>query len=452
MLENALRMATPEGAGPDTGLFVVQPLAKQWENYASCLDHCFVLADRPQGAIYATWSGSSKTERMQGVLVRPQRAQVERDASWQRAIEWTMSDFALRRCPIFLAEILAVEGALLHQGLDHASCTQTDPTCKSCCPQLEWWSGPGEPIRPTRSGWNPPPATWWKCPRWRPHDTSPHSRQRAATPAFSSSWKATGVLRGLGMCGNWLDKRRCREEFEQLEKATAQAIRERDRWNQLCQTIDESFAKTKLAGKIAAYAGCRAFVLAYTETNNGTKKVLLEVERVDGEFSLGWVWATRGLERILASQESFFKKKQNFRHWCSLSWIPYRPAKNRPGLRIAVLQAKSFCSDDGRQIHWNPLELLSIPRAGGLAALRELLHRFHASSCQVLASATPYPKSMPVYPSAPVLQSHSASGRQAQFASEIGRHPCAPIASGQVLHAQPTGTPWAPSTIHKHDQ
>ena len=52
MLEHALDMATPEGAGADTGLFVVQPLAKLWENYASCLDRCFVLADRTQGTIH----------------------------------------------------------------------------------------------------------------------------------------------------------------------------------------------------------------------------------------------------------------------------------------------------------------------------------------------------------------------------------------------------------------
>ena len=110
MLERALQMATPEGEGSDTGLFVVQPLAKLWENYASCLDRCFVLADRPQGAIYVDWSGNSQTGRLQGVLVRPQKAQVERDVSWRRAIDWSMSDFALRGCPIFLAEILAVDG------------------------------------------------------------------------------------------------------------------------------------------------------------------------------------------------------------------------------------------------------------------------------------------------------------------------------------------------------
>ena len=168
MLEHVLDMATPEGAGADTGLFVVQSLAKLWENYTNCLDRCFVLADRPQGSIYTAWSGNSQTGRIQGVLVRPQKAQVERDVSWRRAIDWAISNFALRCCPIFLAEILAVDGEdvalapLLCYTKDApqscarapgpASCTPMAPTCRSCSPQPEWSSGPGEPGRPTKSG------------------------------------------------------------------------------------------------------------------------------------------------------------------------------------------------------------------------------------------------------------------------------------------------------------
>ena len=108
MLARALQLATPEGDGADTGLFVVQPLAKLWENYASCLDRCLVLADRPQGKIYVSWSGNSKTGRTQGVLVPPTKAKVEDDVAWRKAIAWAMADFALRRCPIVLAEIRAV--------------------------------------------------------------------------------------------------------------------------------------------------------------------------------------------------------------------------------------------------------------------------------------------------------------------------------------------------------
>ena len=108
MLEHALQLATPEGEGPDTGLFVVQPLPKLWENYASCLHRCLALADRSRGNIYVAWSGNSKTGRTQGVLVRPTKAKVEDAAAWRKAIDWAIADFALRRCPIVLVEIRAV--------------------------------------------------------------------------------------------------------------------------------------------------------------------------------------------------------------------------------------------------------------------------------------------------------------------------------------------------------
>ena len=393
MLERALQMATPEGEGSDTGLFVVQSLAKLWENYTSCLDRCFVLADRPQGSIYTAWSGNSQTGRLQGVLVRPQRAQVERDVSWRRAIDWAMSNFALRCCPIFLAEILAVDGEDV--AFSPLRCyTKDAPTilCASTRPCELHANGPNlqELLPPTRV------VEWaWRTRKTHKIGVEPPSCDLVEVPEMVEA-RHLSTLSTKGRFARLFElaegnqrivrarhvlelarqeearAARCKAEFERLEKATARAIRERDRRNQLHQTIDDSFATTRLAAKIAAFAGSRAFVLAYTETKNGTKKVLLEDE-TDGEKRLVWVWPTRGLDRILASQATFFEKEPNFRPWCSLSWIPYRPAKNRPGLRIEVLPAKSFWTDDGRQIHWNPLELLSIPSAKGLASLRELL-------------------------------------------------------------------------------
>ena len=393
MLERALQMATPEGEGSDTGLFVAQPLAKLWENYASCLDRCFVLADRPQGAIYVDWSGNSQTGRLQGVLVRPQKAQVERDVSWRRAIDWSMSDFALRGCPIFLAEILAVDGEDVVFAPLRCN-TKDAPTilCASTRPCELHTNGPNlqELLPPTRV------VEWaWRTRKTHRIGVEPPSCDLLEVPEMAEA-RNLSTLSTKGRVARLLElaegnqrivrtrhvrelarqeearEARCRAEFEQLEKAASRAIQERDRRSQLHQTIDDSFAKTRLAGKIAEFAGSRVFVLAYTETNNGTKKVLLEGE-TDGQKRLVWVWSTRGLDRILASQESFFEKKPRIRPWCSLSWIPYRPAKNRPGLRIEVLPSKSFWTDDGRQIHWNPLELLSIPSEKGLASLRELL-------------------------------------------------------------------------------
>ena len=405
ILEHVLDMATPEGEGSDTGLFVVQSLAKLWENYASCLDRCFVLADRPQGAIYVDWSGNSQTGRLQGVLVRPQKAQVERDVSWRRAIDWSMSDFALRGCPIFLAEILAVDGEDV--AFSPLRCyTKDAPTilCASTRPCELHTNGPNlqELLPPTRV------VEWaWRTRKTQKIGVEPPSCDLVEVPEMvEARHLSTLSTKGRFACllelaeGNQRIVRarhvrelarqeearaaRCKAEFEQLEKATARAIRERDRRNQLHQTIDDSFATTRLADKIAAYAGCRAFILAYTETTNGTKKVLLEVEQGNQEPALVWVWATKGMGRILASQATFFEKEPNFRPWCSLSWIPYRPAKNRPGLRIEVLPSKSFWTDDGRQIHWNPLDLLSIPSAKGLASLRPNGQRIDAAVLQAL--------------------------------------------------------------------
>ena len=394
MLERALQMATPEGAGADTGLFVVQTLAKLWENYASCLVRCLVLADRSQGDIYVARSGNSQTGRLQGVLVSPKRPQVERDVSWRRAIEWAMSDFALRRCPIFLAEILAVDGEDV--SFAPLRCyTKDAPTilCASTRPCELHTNGPNlqELLPPARV------VEWvWRTRKTHKIGVDPPSCDLVEVPEMAAA-RHLSTLSTKGRFARLLElvegnqrivrarhvqelarqeearTARCKAEFEQLEKAAARAIRERDRRNALYAEISASFATTRLAGKIAAFAGCRAFVFAYTETNNGTKKVLLEVEQADGKALLVWVWSTRGLDRILASQEHFFEKKQDFRPWCLLAWIPYRPTKNRKGLRIAVQMSKSFWTDDGRQIDWNPLELLSIPSEGGLAALRKLL-------------------------------------------------------------------------------
>ena len=312
--------------------------------------------------------------------------------SWRRAIDWAISNFAIRCCPIFLAEILAVDGEDV--ALAPLLCyTKDAPTilCASTRPCELHTNGPNlqELLPPTRV------VEWaWRTRKTHKIGVEPPSCDLVEVPEMVEA-RHLSTLSTKGRFARLLElaegnqrivrarhvlelarqeearAARCKAEFEQLEKATARAIRERDRRNQLHQTIDDSFATTRLADKIAAFAGSRAFVLAYTETKNGTKKVLLEVEQGNQEPALVWVWSTRGLDRILASQATFFEKEPNFRPWCSLSWIPYRPAKNRPGLRIEVLPSKSFWTDDGRQIHWNPLDLLSIPSAKGLASLKK---------------------------------------------------------------------------------
>lgn len=102
VLWTALGKVSPEGEG----LFVVQPPQRQWQNLAAALDCCMVLADRPNGTIFAAWYGHSKTKRTAGARVAPTPAVVQDDANWERAVQWAMADFGFRRCPIFRVDVL----------------------------------------------------------------------------------------------------------------------------------------------------------------------------------------------------------------------------------------------------------------------------------------------------------------------------------------------------------
>ena len=73
-----------------------------------------VLGDRPQGVIYAAWSGHSKTGRVQGMLLKPTAAKLEDDEAWARAMQWAMADFGFQNCPRRTeteTEIVGMEGS-----------------------------------------------------------------------------------------------------------------------------------------------------------------------------------------------------------------------------------------------------------------------------------------------------------------------------------------------------
>ena len=165
-------------ANTEEGLFVVQPPAKQWENLAKHLDRCMVLGDRLQGVIYLAWSGHSKTNRVQGMLVKPTAATVADDVKWERAMHWTMADFGYQNCPIFFTEIVGMEGSeVLFSPL--RCYTKIVPTIlaaskKPCelhpdapypqdllppTEQVEWvWR-----TKKQTSRWKSPRASWWRC-------------------------------------------------------------------------------------------------------------------------------------------------------------------------------------------------------------------------------------------------------------------------------------------------
>ena len=87
LVQNALEEVSQEG-----GLFVVQQPKRQWQNLASVLGRCFLLADRRQGEIYMVWEVHIITSRVQGIVAKPTRDRVDNDATWKRAIEWMDAD------------------------------------------------------------------------------------------------------------------------------------------------------------------------------------------------------------------------------------------------------------------------------------------------------------------------------------------------------------------------
>ena len=101
-MDNVLDLVSPQ----NQILFVEQPASRQWENIAKELDCCFVMADIPESTKYAAWYAHTRTKRIGGILIRPTQNTVDNDKLWNRAIEWAVSNFGFRNCPIFKTDIL----------------------------------------------------------------------------------------------------------------------------------------------------------------------------------------------------------------------------------------------------------------------------------------------------------------------------------------------------------
>ena len=106
--------------------FVVQPAKKQWENLAKAIDRCCVVADRTTGAIYMAWFANTKTGRLAGIQVHPKHTEEQK---WEKAVQWTMSEFGFRICPIFRIDVLHIEEEEKIVSIDPLRCyTKADDT------------------------------------------------------------------------------------------------------------------------------------------------------------------------------------------------------------------------------------------------------------------------------------------------------------------------------------
>ena len=180
-MEEAFALVSPSDL---PGLFVVQPPTKQWENLASCLDRCLVLADRPRGSIFDNRPGlgslgpaNQGTRRQRGNMGECHRTDLHNCIQTAQ----TAADFGFGACPIFRVNILGANEEGVELGLLRCYSKEADagtilaaskrPTQlhsngpEPSCRPLPWFRWFGGPTRARRLAERSRPSVSKRCPK-----------------------------------------------------------------------------------------------------------------------------------------------------------------------------------------------------------------------------------------------------------------------------------------------
>ena len=369
---------------PGHGLFVVQSVARKWENHANLLDRCLVLGDRPRRDIYLARSGHSRTGRTQGMLVHTTKEVAADDAKWKRAMEWTMADLGLRNCLIFRTEILGMEGEeVLFSPLQAYTKDATTilAAYNKPCELHQGAPDPREVLPPTRH------VEWvWRTRKTQRIGVARPSCELVEVPEMAAGRRLSTLstrgrlqrrleLEEAELRLDWEDRMgRIVERHRALAEARAReleqleaTIQERRRALEQRTATRRVVEKALLEGtkKIAELTGKILDILGVRATQTGRRRIVLQ-EAEDGPIVC--VWATKGLERILDNQAGAFAAQPN-QYGRLLQWLPNRESK----LQIHVQEPKTFWKKEGTRIAWNPIFLLATPKAEDLQELQRLL-------------------------------------------------------------------------------
>jgi hypothetical protein len=388
VVQAALDIVSPEGEG----LFVVQPPAAQWRNLAAAIDRCLVLANRPQGEIYVAWYAHTTTGRVAGVRIRPTKTNTDDDARWEKAIELAIGDFGFRACPIFRVDIL---GTAIEDGIELAPlrCYTKSADTHTI---LAASKRPAQ-LHPDA----PDPATLLPAtPRiswvWRKEKCSAFGKETPAYPfeevaeiaagrqistlstrnrerrleeirdaADAEQWRREAAARQQAAIERFAENRKTREEELRRLEAILGNMRETRIESEACRRA----VAEVLAGKCAKVADNLGLwnILGYRrypadKTTNPRVVLVRHGEQQDASTS---VWATAGLERILATCEESFEHAVDAQKK-TLYWLPRKAAR----LQIAIEPAQTFLpKGSSTPISWNPIRILATPAKGQEEAL-----------------------------------------------------------------------------------
>ena len=94
--------------GKKEGLFIIQT-PQEWLNLVAEPDQCCVLVIRPSRIIYMAWYAQMGSGMIVGIRVKQNSSMRNNDAKWENVVQWWISEFEFRPCPIYQLDILTLD-------------------------------------------------------------------------------------------------------------------------------------------------------------------------------------------------------------------------------------------------------------------------------------------------------------------------------------------------------
>ena len=373
-------------------LFLVQPAAKHWENFAKAIDRCCMFVDRPKREIHFCWYGHSTTRRLGGVVVPTGNKDIEKVA---RACG---SEFGFHSCPIFWIDFLGrIDGKMGEGKKDTFSplrCFAKQAGSKTVlCPSkkpTKKYDGEQDPslvLFPTKH-------IHWK---WKKSGT------RIGTGKESTNMQEIPTDREISNIGwrerertyNLLEEERKEREWkhENVPRVDVLVAERKQEILRVAKLQEEREKKILLLERnsdcirsVLGYKPTKVheiedlpkklFVLGYKQTHGtlyGSGNIYILFEEGDDDFApfAFPVWATKRLDAILGNQCSVpaTNKAKDTR--------VYMDVVGNKKIEIEVREKRSFCTKDGIDRFYCPIDVLRIPDSQGISFVDEELEKMY---------------------------------------------------------------------------
>jgi len=354
-------------------LFVVQPPTQQWKQLAKNIDKNLCVSNRSLGEIFVAWYGHAETGRICGVHLHPKN--ISNDSKWKKSIDYAISAFGFRCCPIYHIEILATEP---HIVLAPLRCYTKENTSKTILARAK------KPMQVPKNARDPsvvlPPRKHIEWV-WRKEKSSavgieklPYSIEEIETNnsisllskrdrtsrqqeildlVFEENWQKEHLEPRRKYIAELEEKNRTKKKdiaraLDIAEKMRNYREMEVQAEVQICEVL-----RKETTQKTFDFAGQKIDVL-------GFRKIGEQLSRIVALDSAGehvCIQQTKGLCRILDAWKDLYKRKHT-----NTKRRPVYVARDCTNLlRLHILPTKTFQTADGQNIRYTPIEVCKVP-------------------------------------------------------------------------------------------